>query len=70
MVDVIYQGDSKVNFVCEGKSPEYGIKKGDVIMNIPQNVYDRDLKDDTRYKILKEKKDQNKMEKSTKGSDK
>jgi len=70
MVDVIYQGDGKINFVCEGKSPQFDIKKGDVIMSIPKNVYDRDLKNDPRYKILKEKANQNKMEKETKGDDK
>ena len=60
MVDVIYNGDSRIHFMCEGKT-QRNVNNGDVITNIPQYVYDRDLKNDTRYKIVSEKK-ANKMQ--------
>lgn len=69
MVSVIYTGNDKVNFKCDGISPKFDIVNGDVITDIPQDVYDRDLKDDTRYRLLVEKKDVNKIERATKGGD-
>ena len=69
MVSVIYTGNDKVNFKCDGVSPKFDLVNGSVIDNIPQDVYDRDLKNDARYRIVTEKKDQNKMEKSTKGGE-
>lgn len=68
MVSVIYNGDDAINFKCDGISPKFGIMKGSVIENIPQEVYDRDLKENKDFTLLTEKADQNKMEKSTKGA--
>jgi len=64
MVDVIYNGDSRVHFMCEGKV-QRNVSKGDIITNIPQAVYDRDLKNDTRYTLVAEKKG-NKMQEGVK----
>jgi hypothetical protein len=64
MVDLIYTGDSRVHFICEGKT-QRNVSKGDIITNIPQAVYDRDLKQDTRYKLVSEKK-ANKMQEGIK----
>lgn len=67
-VSVIYNGDDRVNFQADGVAPKYNIGKGDVIQNIPQAVYDRDLKNDKRFVIVTEKKGfHNKMEPTTKG---
>ena len=68
MVSVIYNGDDAINFRCDGVTPKFGLVKGAVIENIPQEVYDNDLKNHKDFTLLTEKADQNKMEKSTKGA--
>ena len=68
-VNVIYKGAGKQNFVCEGKNAQRNISNGDIITDIPKNVYERDMKKDPKFMLVGEKKEKNKMEKSTKGSE-
>ena len=68
MVSVIYKGDDVINFKCDGISPRFNVAKGDLIENIPSEVYERDLKNNENFSLLTEKQDKNKMEKSTKGA--
>ena len=67
MVSVIYNGNDKAHIIIEGVAPINNASPGTVIDKVSQAVYDRDLKNDSRYSLVFEKKDQNKMEKSTKG---
>jgi len=64
MVSVIYQGDSKINITGPGFS-KVNVSSGDVIPDIPQKVWDEELRFDSRFRLAVEKTDVNKMEKST-----
>ena len=66
MVSVIYNGNDKINFQCPGVAPKFNVVKGGLIEGIPQDVFDRDLKDHKEFTVVTEKV-ANKMEKSTKG---
>ena len=69
MLSIIYVGNDKINFKCDGISPKFDLVNGSVVDDIPDDVYERDIKDDVRFKKVVEKKDQNKMEKATKGGE-
>ena len=68
MVSVIYKGNGRKNFVCNGRGVVRNVGNGDVITDIPQEVWDKDLQFDENFSLLVEKKDVNKLEQKTKGS--
>ena len=53
-VSVIYKGDDSVNFKCPGVF-KMNVQPGDVIEGIPQDVYDREMKQDVRYSLVVER---------------
>lgn len=69
MVDLIYIGDDKINFQCEGVGVKRGLVKGDIVENVPEVIYERDLKDHAAFSVVVGKSNVNKMEKSTKGAE-
>ena len=68
MVDVIYKGAGRINFMTKGKF-QRNVKNGDVITDVPKEMYDKDLKNDPRFEVLKSKSNKNKMQQSMKGSE-
>jgi len=67
-VSVIYQGSDSINFKCPGVF-KANVQPGDVIENIPLDIFESEMKADPRYKLVSEKsvkgKAFNKIQKST-----
>lgn len=73
-VNVIYKGDDSINFKCQGIF-KTNVKPGDVIEGIPQDVYEREMKQDVRYSLVVDRplssgKLKNKIDISTESEDK